>query len=186
MPSWFRLDADFPSNPKIAMLSDDAFRVYVTLACYCAQHDTDGRVSGAHVDATAALNAARVRPRTRHRRVNELVASALVVRDGQDYVLPGYLERNPSREQVEQLRGRWRAAQQAVRDRANVIGGQEEASSVESSPNVSYRFVSRGSTSNNAHLVGPEPVDKSEPHARERLSEEELAAARQTIKERRR
>ena len=40
--TWIKLDDGFASNPKIAMLSDGAFRLYITGLCYAGKHLTDG------------------------------------------------------------------------------------------------------------------------------------------------
>lgn len=41
---WVKLDDGFPDNPKVAGLSDMAFRAHVTMMCYCARYLTDGYV----------------------------------------------------------------------------------------------------------------------------------------------
>ena len=40
--TWIRIEDTMPSNPKIASLSDRAFRLYVTGLCYAGKHLTDG------------------------------------------------------------------------------------------------------------------------------------------------
>ena len=43
---WVKLDDRFTDNPKIARLSDKAFRVYVHALCYSAGALTDGLQRG--------------------------------------------------------------------------------------------------------------------------------------------
>lgn len=52
--SWLRIDDGFTSHPKVAPLSDAAFRLHVTAMAYCSQHSTDGRIAA---DALVALPA---------------------------------------------------------------------------------------------------------------------------------
>jgi hypothetical protein len=39
---WVKLDDSFPDHPKIARLSDAAFRLHIRALCYCARFLTDG------------------------------------------------------------------------------------------------------------------------------------------------
>ena len=41
---WVKLDDGFTDHPKIASLSDSAFRTFVTALCYCNKNLTDGFV----------------------------------------------------------------------------------------------------------------------------------------------
>ena len=52
--TWLRLDDSFPSHPKVAPLSDAAFRLHVTAKAYCCQFGTDGFIAE---DALATLPA---------------------------------------------------------------------------------------------------------------------------------
>lgn len=186
MTGWIRLDADIMDNPKIMALSNGALRFYLSLACYCAQHETDGRVTTS-VSRLRRIVTPEVTPEvtqlsrnTVARWCTKLEQLGLIIREGAEYVLPGYLERNPSREQEERERARWRARQRDKRERDDVTGGQPEMSRP-------LRNVTSSSISNNAHHGVPEPVDNLDlGHVRERLSEDELAAARAVLRERRR
>ena len=40
--TWVRLESDSASHPKVASLSDSAFRMWVNTISWCSQHGTDG------------------------------------------------------------------------------------------------------------------------------------------------
>lgn len=42
--TWVKLDDDFPDHPKIADLTDKAFRLHVSGLCYCGRFLTDGKI----------------------------------------------------------------------------------------------------------------------------------------------
>lgn len=44
---WLRVDDKFPSNPKVAQLTDREFRVHMRVLCYCAEHRTQGQLPAA-------------------------------------------------------------------------------------------------------------------------------------------
>lgn len=112
---WANLDDAFPSHPKALPLSDAAFRLHVSGICYAAKHKTDGVIHG---DAVALLA-----PRFKKAVLDELLRRALWhdLGDGcgtdtcpigvpESYVIHDFLEWNQSREQVEAIRERKRAA----------------------------------------------------------------------------
>jgi hypothetical protein len=43
--AWFKLDDSAYDHPKVAGLSDGAFRLWVTCGLYCSKHLTDGIVT---------------------------------------------------------------------------------------------------------------------------------------------
>ena len=101
---WAKLDESFPDHPKVASLSDKAFRLHVTAICYCARMLTDGEVP-AHIlqriGATKRLTA-------------DLEAAGLWEPTSRgSWVIHDFLEYNPSREQVEADRTKRQAAGQA-------------------------------------------------------------------------
>lgn len=87
-------DDQFPDHPKIAPLTDAAFRLHVAGICYAARHLTDGRIPADEV------------PRlVRRYRKTSLAAltdgSALwVPRPGDEFEIHDYLDWNLSRAQV--------------------------------------------------------------------------------------
>ena len=64
---WVKLDDHFDDHPKIAGLSDGAFRLHVSALTYCARKDTEGRI------ARSVL--LKLQPRTPAKFAAELVAA---------------------------------------------------------------------------------------------------------------
>jgi len=91
--SWFRLDDKFHGNPKVLTAGNAAVGLYVRCASYCADHLTDGRIPG---------SVARMYGTTRE--ITVLVSTGLWDEIDGEFVMPDYLEYNPSRDQVEQER----------------------------------------------------------------------------------
>jgi hypothetical protein len=87
--TYLQVDDRFADHPKVAVLSDAAFRAQVTALCYCAEHLTDGMLP-----KTVGDRFARPRPR------RELLASGLWMEAPGGYSLHDYLDWNPSREEV--------------------------------------------------------------------------------------
>jgi hypothetical protein len=48
--TWIKLDDNFPDNPKIRGLSNEAFRLYIELLCYCGRLLTDGYIKQIALD----------------------------------------------------------------------------------------------------------------------------------------
>jgi hypothetical protein len=48
--TWIKLDDNFPDHPKISKLSDEAFRLYIQLLCYCGRFLTDGYIDQVALD----------------------------------------------------------------------------------------------------------------------------------------
>lgn len=111
--SWVRLDDGLPTHPKIAGLSDAAFRLYVTALCYAGQHLTDGVV------VVAALH------RSKPGAVRELLAARLFEKIGNDIVIHDYLDYQLTRAAVLEMRERNRAA--------GAKGGKARAANAEAS-----------------------------------------------------
>ncbi len=88
--SWLRIDDAMIDHPKIAGLSDAAFRAHIEALCYCARHLTDGVVPLSVADriATKAVQ-------------NEAKKARLWSQKRDKIVIKNYLEYNPSRAKVE-------------------------------------------------------------------------------------
>ena len=103
MSHWFKLNNNFGRNPKVARLSDKAFRVYVLGLGYCSDLQTDG-IIGRHafgeVGATGKAH-------------GELVSAGLW-EDQSDgsVIVHDYLKHQSSRAQIE-------ASREATRNRVN-------------------------------------------------------------------
>ena len=94
-PTWIKLHDNVVRHPKIASLSDRAFRYWVNGLCYASEFLTDGFLPRAFQD-TVPLNAGR-----------ELLASGLWIRNGDGGItIHDYLEHQRSRDQVERERER--------------------------------------------------------------------------------
>lgn len=98
---WVRLDDRFPENPKVAPLSDAAFRAYVWCLCYAGRNETDGVVPRAVI------------PSQFHDDIlNEIFSSSLAISDGKSLRIRDFLEYNPSRKS---LRAKRKAAAKRMR-----------------------------------------------------------------------
>jgi hypothetical protein len=102
------LDDNFPDHPKVAGLTDAAFRLHVAGILYCSRHLTDGLI--------AADEVPRLVRRYRKTALDELVERGMWIDIiGGAYSVHDYLEWNDSRETVEKRRAavaerkrRWR------------------------------------------------------------------------------
>lgn len=98
--SFVAVDDGFPDHPKVAGLSDRAFRVHVSALCYCARYRTEGLIPVSTRSATL---------RATDRAVRELLeAGVWEEREGQTWI-HDYSDFNGSRIQREQARERKRA-----------------------------------------------------------------------------
>ena len=90
--TWLRIDDSFSEHPKVAGLSDRAFRVHVRAMVYAARHTTDGAIPEAMLRQWGAI------PKVRA----ELVSAR--VWDESPLRLHDYLEYNPSAKQIDSKR----------------------------------------------------------------------------------
>ena len=102
--TWAKFDDAFWSHPKTVRAGNEAVGAFVRMVCYCSQYLTDG-----------AVPAATAREIARPKILERLVEVGLLEADGDGFRVHGYLERNPSRLQVEaeraaktQRQNRWR------------------------------------------------------------------------------
>ncbi len=88
--AWVKLDDSFWSNPKVVAVGNEAAGAYVRMLSYCGQHLTDGKVdeSVAKFIAKPAI-------------LRKLEEFSFLVHQGEAYLIPDYLDFNPSSEQVE-------------------------------------------------------------------------------------
>ncbi|AEW94631.1 MULTISPECIES: hypothetical protein [Streptomycetaceae] len=107
---WVRLDDRFPSNRKIRLLSDAAFRLYVSAICWSAENLTDGVVKTAELRLVADVRSAR-------RHAKELVESSLWEELPDGWRIHDYHEYQPTAEQVRADRKAKAARQQRWRER---------------------------------------------------------------------
>lgn len=91
--SWVKLDDKFWANPKVQIVGNEAAGAFARMLSFCGDHLTNGRIP----DDTARFIA---RPKV----LDLLEEYGFVHRNGSGYVIPDYLEFNPSREQIEAKR----------------------------------------------------------------------------------
>ncbi|MEH0542952.1 hypothetical protein QA802_07685 [Streptomyces sp. B21-105] len=108
---WVKLDDRFPSHRKVALLTDRAFRLYVSALCWSSENLTEGRITQRELPLVAA------RLRGAKTAAGELETAQLwdAVDDG--WVIHDFLEYNPDRARVQSDREANAARQQAWRDR---------------------------------------------------------------------
>lgn len=92
--SWIKLDDRCPRHPKVANLSDRAFRCWVEAMCYANEFLTDGLLPRGFISTVPA--AART----------ELVKARLWVVESGETRIHGYLDHQTSRAYIEQERER--------------------------------------------------------------------------------
>ena len=97
---YVRIDVLMPEHPKIAGLSDKAFRVFVELLCYCGRQRTDGIVDARtwRRHGTARARAELVQASLVHPLMGDDEASGVVVHD--------YTDHNRSRAEIDELSAR--------------------------------------------------------------------------------
>lgn len=113
---WVNLDDQFPDHPKVAGLSDAAFRLHVAGICYSNRHLSDGLVPGDEVP--------RLVRRYKRTALQELVERMLwhPVMGGEAYSIHDFLDWNDSRKKVEKRKNdkaermrKWREEQERLR-----------------------------------------------------------------------
>lgn len=92
--AWVKMDDSFPDHPKIAALSDRAFRLHVSAMCLCARSMTDGHVPSAWMKRLG----------TTTKLIAELRDHKLWDDAEGGFQIHDFLKYNPSREQVENRR----------------------------------------------------------------------------------
>jgi hypothetical protein len=107
---WVRLDDRFPSHRKVALLSDRAFRLYVSALCWASENLTEGLISERELPLVARVRGAKTA-------ATELVDAKLWERVADGYAIHDYLEYNPDRAKVQAERAANAARQKAFRER---------------------------------------------------------------------
>jgi hypothetical protein len=90
---WFRLDDGFYDHRKVAHAGNCAIGLWVRCATWSARHLTDG-----HIPAEI------VRTLGKPREIAALTDAGMWVPTGTEYVMPDYLEYNPSAKEVKEKR----------------------------------------------------------------------------------
>lgn len=136
---WLKLDDKFPRNPKVLASDLEASWFYVCVLSHCAEQLTDGFLADTavplvapHVDAPRDV-------------AERLVAVDLICRVDGGYMVPDYLDFNPSRESVLGRRAKDAERQSRHRSQRESQRDTEETSGV--SPRVPSRPVPTGDSS---------------------------------------
>ncbi|MFJ1695727.1 hypothetical protein ACIOHC_11335 [Streptomyces sp. NPDC088252] len=107
---WVRLDDRFPTHRKVALLSDRAFRLYVSALCWASENLTEGRILDRELTLVARIRG----PKTV---AAELESAGLWDRTEDGWEIHDYLEYNPDRARVKADRAANASRQKAFRDR---------------------------------------------------------------------
>jgi flagellar biosynthesis GTPase FlhF len=107
---WVRLDDHLPSNRKIALLSDRAFKLYIFALCWSSANLTEGRIVERELPLISRIRS----PRSA---ADELAQAGLWESVAGGWVIHDFLEYNPDRARVKAQRAANAARQQAFRDR---------------------------------------------------------------------
>lgn len=105
--AWFRLDDGFADHPKVVRAGNAAVGLWVRCGTSASRYLTDG-----HIDPDVA------RTYGRPREIERLLDSRLWVENGDGFLMPDYLEYNPSAEQVRAQRAAAAERQRRARDSA--------------------------------------------------------------------
>lgn len=100
--TWFRLDDGWLTHPKMQAIGPKGRELWLAGGLHCAQHLTDGRIEKRAVKVLAA------QAEVPHTAARKIVEVGLWLDAGDHYVMRDYLDYQPSREQVERERARWR------------------------------------------------------------------------------
>lgn len=101
-----RLDHGMPENPKVAGISDSAFRLYIQAICWCSRQETDGKVPSSMMRRLGPVRSA-----------NELARTELVEVVGADYFIHDYLDFQRSAAEINAYRN--------ARGKAGTLGNHQ-------------------------------------------------------------
>lgn len=149
---WVRLDDRFPSHRKVALLSDRAFRLYVSALCWASENLTEGKILDRELTLVARVRGMKAA-------ATELEGAQLWDRLDDGWQIHDYLEYNPDRAKVKAERESNAARQQAWRDRKKAERDAKEAAAKakeEAERNAVTTHVTNG-VSNGAPSPAPAP-----------------------------
>lgn len=131
---WVKLDDNFPDHPKVALLSSDAGWLHVCALCYCNRQLTDGHVEKGYEHRLTEMSTAAT-----NRAVTMLVDRKLWYDCGDHWLIHGFLDYQPSRDDVlaeraagaeRQRKSRERRAREEAEKRASVTHLSQRDNSV--------------------------------------------------------
>lgn len=162
--SWLRLEDNMLDHPKwiraIREGGEGVTTVWLRLVSWCSRNLTDGVIPGDMVAEVAQVRAGK----TRSKALRALEEARLITRgDHEEITIVDYLERNPSRSQVQADRERRARAQQNRRVTGNVTG--HAPTTVPSCNDVPSRPVPIPSPSHSqkSEIARAQPVEVREP-----------------------
>lgn len=136
---YLALDDRFPFNPKVAGISDRAFRLHVVALCHCAAQLTDGLVrDNAKLWANIGGN---IRSYTRI--TSELCSAGLWAKVDGGFLIHDYLDWNANAAQIKEKRRKDRARKRAKAfdDSARSPSGNSERFHADSSGSASREVL---------------------------------------------
>ncbi len=113
---WVRIDDKAMEHPKVALLPDGAFRLWVQGLAHCQKYLTDGLIDGGSLRLLRAYSS---------KRTDQLIAARLWLADGENIQVHDYLDWNESRAHVEQARAQARDRVRKLRGRSNAVTPRE-------------------------------------------------------------
>jgi hypothetical protein len=123
--AWIRLEQNCISHPKVAPLSNGAFRLWVHAIAYSNQHGLDGILNKAAIVPIAGPTKAK---KNVLRHAKELVGARLWHDRGSHWEIHDYLDYQPSAEQIAEMSEKKRSAgQKGGRAKASRSGGSATA-----------------------------------------------------------
>lgn len=146
---WIKLDDRFPEHPKVAGLSDKAFRLHIEAMCYAGRNLTDGKLPG--------------RPFRRSKKAtNELLDAGLWFLGDDGLEIHDFTVYNPPKQKIEEKREATRQRVEAFRKKRK----RDQARLKELEEQVG-NGGGNGVTAREQTGVGtnlPEPEPEPEPH----------------------
>ncbi len=118
--AWVRVDDQWPTHPKVMGLSMAARGLWITAACHCNAHRTDGLIRGSAISGMAKIS-----KRGTTKLVDELVGAGLWVKVGEDYRIHDYHDYQPSSSELDERDVRISSARRS----AGSTGGKRSAES---------------------------------------------------------
>ena len=114
---WCKLDADIAGNPKVAALSDGAFRAMVHLWAYAMRHETKGRIPS---------TVAQLVPRVTKRRLGELERAGVLEPNSSGWLIHDWDEHQRVALELEERKARDRRRAKAKRVRGTSADASAE------------------------------------------------------------
>lgn len=145
--AWFRIDEKAMEHPKVALLPDGAFRLWVQGLAHCQKFLTDGKIDRGSLRLLRAFSP---------KRESELVAARLwVAADEAGVVVHDYLQWNESRAQVERSREMSRNRVRRNRDHGNAVTPREHVANA-TVMSVPVVLSEKGKAEEGAGETGPQ------------------------------